>query len=154
MVRVATAADLAGFRFVGFATWPATYEPLAGAAYVAANLDEYWSESALLPVLEAGDGLVAVDGDRVVGVSEVAEWGEDLVMWKLYVLPARQGEGIGGLLLDAVIALAGRRGRALVTEYVAANTAAGRFYAAHGFEVETDAAEPLGSVWMRLTAQR
>lgn len=149
-VRTATRADLAGFRYVGFATWPATYQPIAGAAYVVENLDEYWSEEALSPALEAGNALVAVINDEIVGVSEVADWGKDLVMWKLYVLPTHQGRGIGAHLLNAVTELARDRGRALVTEYIAANAAAGRFYRGHGFEPESEATAPLASIWMRL----
>lgn len=149
-VRTATPADLAGFRYVGFATWPVTYQPIAGAAYVVENLDEYWSKEALLPALEAGNALVAVDDNEVVGVSEVANWGDDLVMWKLYVLPKRQGQGVGAQLLNAVTKLARDRGRALVTEYTAANASAGRFYETHGFETESEPSEPLSSVWMRL----
>lgn len=62
-----------------------------------------------------------------MGVSEVGEFNGDLVMWKLYVLPSSQGQGVGRLLLDTGKQLAAVRRRPLLTEYLAGNTCAGSF---------------------------
>lgn len=45
--------------------------------------------------------MVAEDGHGIVGMSEVTDLGADLVLWKLYVLPAAQGRGIDGRLVRA-----------------------------------------------------
>ena len=149
-IRAATELDLAAFRYVGFATWPATYQPFAGAEYVVENLDRWWSREALLPSIAANDCLVATHRNDVVGVSEVGELGDDIVMWKLYVLPQWQGQGVGKQLLRAVVRLAEERNLPLVTEYVAANALAGAFYASQGFKAESVPANPMDSIWMRL----
>lgn len=150
-VRLAVADDLADVRFVGFATWPPTYGHIAGADYVVAGLDEYWSADAIAAAIDAGDLSVATIGDGVVGVSHVDRFGADLVMWKLYVLPEYQRAGIGRALLDAVKDRAAAEGRALVTEHVAANARAGDLYRAQGFVVTAEAASALDSVWLRFT---
>jgi GNAT superfamily N-acetyltransferase len=152
-VRIATVEDLPSFRYVGFVTWPPTYEPIAGAAYVVEKLDAYWSEDALLPSLVAGNALVAADGPIVVGVSEVGDLGVDLALWKLYVLPLWQGQGVGTLLLKAVIETAAARDRSLFTQYVPDNSAAGEFYARHGFQRESEPTDSISPVWMRLGNQ-
>ena len=55
----------------------------------------------------------------------------------LAVDPARQGRGLGGLLLDAAGREASARGaRKLSLRVLAVNTAARRLYEAYGFEVE------------------
>ena len=101
--------------------------------------------------LERGDCFIAVEGDVVHGVSEVGEYNGDLVMWKLYVLPGSQRQGVGQLLLETVKQVAARRGRSLVTEYVAGNTRAGEFYRSHGFVNISAPGDLLESVWLRYT---
>lgn len=55
----------------------------------------------------------------------------------LDVDPARQGEGIGSLLLDAAIVRARERGmRRLVLRVLSTNAPARRLYESRGFEVE------------------
>ena len=48
VVRRAAADDLDPVRFVGLATWPATYGAIKGARYVTRGLDEYWSAVTIL----------------------------------------------------------------------------------------------------------
>lgn len=152
-VRVATVDDLSAFRFIGFSTWPQTYGPFAGARYVVEQLDRWWSADALSGPLEQGEGLIAMVGDEAVGVSQMAALGSDLVMWKLYVLPDRQGNGIGKMLLDTVKRVANQRHRPLITEYVAGNTQAGDFYRSQGFVDTSEPSDLLDSVWLRYACE-
>lgn len=152
LVRAATVNDLDAFRFVGMATWPSTYGPLAGAAFVVSGIDQHWSRDALMTPLAEGLGLVAVVDNKVVGVAQIDRSGDDLVLWKLYVVPWCQGRGVGRRLLDTVRARAGDLGLGLLTEYVAANTSAGHFYRANGFVDEAPRAGPstgTEAVWLR-----
>lgn len=150
-VRTATAADLDAVLAVGHRTWPATYEPIAGADYVAMGLRKWWSAEATRPAIDAGRMTVAeVDGE-VVGVASAGPHEGQLVLWKLYVLPGHQGEGIGTALLEAV--LDGVRGRYPVVRlaYLDGNDGARRFYARHGFtEVERERGSGglPDSIWM------
>lgn len=154
MIRVATPADLDAVRYVGFSTWPPTYGPFAGAAFVVRGLDTYWNAETVAHAIAAGDVLVAVDGaGEVVGMSEGGVDGADLVLWKLYVVPEAQHGGVGSALLAAVRDRAHAEGRGLCTEYIAGNDRAGAFYRAHGFrDVGEPAALPSEAVWLRLGA--
>lgn len=149
LVRLATEADAAAVRYIGFATWPQTYGPIAGAAYVVNGLDTYWSAASVEAAIGDGNIYVAVDRNEVVGMSQVDLLDGDLVMWKLYVLPALQGRGVGSALLLAVKERARNEGRGLLTEYVAANEHAGAFYRSHGFAALGAPDTPLDAVWMR-----
>ena len=152
-VRQATLADLDAFRFVGFSTCPVTYGPFAGPGFVVRQLDRWWSPERLAGPLERGDCLIAGQGDTVLGVSEIGDYNGDLVMWKLYVLPGSQRQGVGTMLLEAVKRIAAERDRVLVTEYVAGNTRAGEFYRSQGFEDFAAPAGPLDSSWLRYPKQ-
>lgn len=91
----------------------------------------------------AANVLVADDGGEVVGSLLLGPW-TDLESSRhvhevkgLAVDPARQGEGVGAALLDAVIALVRERGaRRLVLRVLSGNAAARRLYESRGFEVE------------------
>lgn len=148
-IRRASTEDLDAVRFIGFSTWPPTYGPLKGAHYVLDALDTYWSADTLRTAIEAGDIDVAETAQGVVGMAEVAELGDDLVLWKLYVLPSQQRSGIGHELISAAKDRARARGCGLLTEYVSENSNAGSFYEREGF-VPTAAPWP-GTVaaWVR-----
>ena len=49
LVRRAVEDDLDGILSVGHRTWPPTYEPIAGADYVAMGLAKWWSAESTLP---------------------------------------------------------------------------------------------------------
>ena len=149
-IRRATPDDLDAVRFVGVCTWPATYGPRLGANYVMRGLDEHWSTKAIAPALAAGRIDVAETADGVIGMTEVDDLGDDLVLWKLYVMPSAQGSGIGHDLVAAAKDRARRSGRDLLTEYEPANEVVRGFYLHEGFEDMT--APWHGAVWLRWRA--
>lgn len=146
LVRRATEADLDAVMAVGHRTWPATYEPIAGPEYVAMGLAKWWSAEPTLAAIRAGRMTVAEVDGQVVGVASAGpyraagEAGEGrLVLWKLYVLPEHQGNGIGARLLESVVE--GARGvyPEIRLAYVDGNIAARDFYSHKGFvEVERE----------------
>jgi ribosomal protein S18 acetylase RimI-like enzyme len=91
----------------------------------------------------AGNVLVAVDGDEILGSLLLGPWTDlessrhVLEVKGLAVDPERQGEGVGGALVDAALARARERGaRRLVLRVLSSNGPARRLYASHGFELE------------------
>lgn len=148
-LRKAVSDDLDAVRFIGVSTWPPTYGATRGARYVMRGLDEFWNSAAIGEAIDRGSITVAEDGHGIVGMSEVTDLGADLVLWKLYMLPAAQGRGIGGRLVRAAQDRARTQRRNLVTEHDSENRDAGRFYEREGF-APTEAPWPgTTAVWLR-----
>lgn len=152
-LRTAVAADVDAIRDVGAATWPATYA-FAGDDYVAHGLATWWSEEATLRTLRETHTLVAVVDGEVVGVGNLDLRRDPAVIWKLYVLPAAHGTGVGAALLDALVQAARDGGASAVAlEYVDGNARAAGFYRRHGFaETSREPSAQPGwpdTVWLR-----
>ncbi|WP_369139609.1 ribosomal protein S18-alanine N-acetyltransferase [Modestobacter versicolor] len=77
--------------------------------------------------------LVAADGDEVVGYAGLIVYPEEAHVATIGVSGARQGEGIGGTLLDALLAEADRRCPVVLLEVRADDEATQAFYARRGF---------------------
>lgn len=71
------------------------------------------------------------DGGRLLGIMGIQPVGDVNLIRHAYVLPERQGEGVGGALLEHLLELATRP--MLVGTWAAAEWAI-RFYERHGFE--------------------
>ena len=133
IIRAADGNDLLAVVDVGRRTWPLTYGPIAGEDYVAMGLAKWWTEDATIPAIRSGRVTVAeVDGE-VVGIASVGPHEDYLVLWKLYVLPESQGQGIGSALVASVVAAARGVHREIRTCYLAGNTLAEAFYRGKGF---------------------
>ncbi len=106
-VRTAGERDLDAIRALLVETWHATYDSIYGAEKVAEITDEWHSIAALRKHLTQpnSDFLVADDGERLGGVAyaRAGADGKTVKLHQLYVLPALQGRGIGGMLLDEII---------------------------------------------------
>lgn len=134
VVRPANGDDLAAVLDVGHRTWPSTFEPIAGPEYVEMGLAKWWTPDAVIPAIRSGRTFVAeVDGD-VVAMAVHGPHEDEHVLWKLYVLPERQGGGVGRRLLQAVLRRASELGHTrLAVPVVEGNDRALRFYERHGF---------------------
>lgn len=133
-VRTATGDDLDAVLRVGHETWRVTYEPIAGREYVAMGLAKWWTADAVIPGIRVGRTLVAEQDGAVVGMAAYGSQGDELVLWKLYVLPGHQGRGIGRRLLDEVVLRAAQLGHTtLGVSYLDGNDQAARFYEGTGF---------------------
>ena len=77
--------------------------------------------------------LVAVDGDEVVGYAGLIAYPEEAHVATIGVATARQGEGIGRTLLDALLAEADRRSPVVLLEVRADNDRAMDLYRRRGF---------------------
>jgi GNAT superfamily N-acetyltransferase len=82
-------------------------------------------------------GVVALDGDRVVGIARMGRDPDDPVVghvFSLYVDPSVQGSGVGGRLLAEADRWLAAEGHSEATLWVfEANTLARTFYAHHGW---------------------
>jgi len=96
-----------------------------------------WTRAMYLEELGMSDTrhyLVAVDGADVVGYAGLIAYPEEAHVATIGVTGARQHEGIGGRLLDALLAEADRRGTPVVLlEVRASDEATQGLYARRGF---------------------
>ena len=77
--------------------------------------------------------LVAEDGDKVVGYAGLIAYDDEAHVATIGVARGRQGEGIGSLLLDALLAEADRRSPVVLLEVRADNEVAQALYRRRGF---------------------
>jgi GNAT superfamily N-acetyltransferase len=153
IIRPADGNDLVAVLHVGRSTWPLTYEPIAGADYVAMGLAKWWTEDATIPAIRAGRVTVAELDGEVVGMATVGPHEKQLALWKLYVLPEHQGKAIGSALFDAVVARATGEYSRIHATYLDGNKSAERFYRSKGFvEVgrESGGEGIPDSIWLQL----
>lgn len=76
---------------------------------------------------------VAVDGAEVVGYAGLIAYPDEAHVATIGVTGSRQGEGIGGRLLDALLAEADRRSPVVLLEVRASDEATQGLYARRGF---------------------
>ncbi|MFC6488944.1 GNAT family N-acetyltransferase [Nitratireductor sp. GCM10026969] len=135
-VRTACAQDLPAVRALLVETWHETYDAIYGAEKVTRITDEWHSLAALKARIERIDSefLLADDGEQIAGMAFASgtDGGSTIQLRQLYVRPARQGRGVGGLLLDEVLS-SFPEARKIRLEVEEANTNAVAFYVAHGF---------------------
>jgi ribosomal-protein-alanine N-acetyltransferase len=96
-----------------------------------------WTRSMYLEELGLTDTrwyLVAVDADEVIGYAGLIAYPEEAHIATIGVTGARQGEGIGGTLLDALLAEADRRSPVVLLEVRATDEATQGLYRRRGFQ--------------------
>lgn len=106
-IRQATTTDIPLIRRMAAVTFPATYAPLLTPEQVAFMMEWMYSPESLRRQLTAERHVyfVAEASDGPAGYVSVQPEGNDLYhLQKLYVLPARQGTGLGALLFRHAVA--------------------------------------------------
>ncbi|WP_426561955.1 GNAT family N-acetyltransferase [Angustibacter sp. McL0619] len=140
-MRRATQTDVDAICEIGRAAWPGTYA-FAGQDFVEHGLATWWSAAAVERGLATTTTLVAESEGHVVGVGNVDLRPDPPVIWKLYVHPGHQGEGVGSSLLTALIGVVPAARGTVAIEYIDGNARAAAVYARHGFvEVRRDPAD-------------
>jgi ribosomal protein S18 acetylase RimI-like enzyme len=111
---------------------PAT--PRTEEAYAGFLQGQLADASAIILVAERDGAVIGYSYAQIEGTDYMALRGPAGVIHDLMVDPAHQGQGVGGLLLDAMRAiLATRRVSQVVLSTAARNTAAQRLFARAGF---------------------
>lgn len=151
VIRPATPDDIGKVRSLLVATWHDTYDGLLGVERVTDTTDR-WHALDVLATQSARPNasfLVALQDEEMVGHAFAVEQdGGVLFLSRLYIMPARQRQGIGeALLRTAMERHPGTTRVQLVVE--ARNAKALAFYGRHGFVV-TDEIEEEGSRPLRM----
>lgn len=133
-VRQADGNDLDAVVAVGRRTWPVVAGHLFEPDLVELFLAKWWTTDANIPSIRAGRTLVAEADGEVIGMAAYGPHDGQQVIWKLYVLPGHQRCGIGGQLLEAIIARIVEE--PVFLSYTDGNTPAAEFTRAHGFVLD------------------
>lgn len=97
------------------------------------SVETFWAELAGVPASRYY--LVAERGTQIVGYAGLMAVGSDADVQTVAVAPDARRQGVGRLLLDALLDEAGRRGCSRVTlEVAASGEDARRLYAGRGFQ--------------------
>ncbi|MFN8520169.1 MAG: GNAT family N-acetyltransferase [Chloroflexota bacterium] len=154
-VREATAADVDAVVALFLRCWRESYAevlpPTAIEVFDEAGAVELWRRALVTP-RPGTRGVVAVEGDRVVGIARMGRDPDEPDaghVFSLYVDPRAQGGGVGRRLLDEAVAWLGSAGVTTATLWVfEANRRARSFYALGGWlpdggtRVEPEFGEP------------
>jgi GNAT superfamily N-acetyltransferase len=115
-------------------TQEADFQPDAGKQSAALRQILEHPETARILVLREGDDIIGMVS--LLFTISTACGGKAALLEDMIVHPARRGDGLGGTLLQAAIALARREGCLRITLLTdRANDAAMRFYQRHGFGI-------------------
>jgi GNAT superfamily N-acetyltransferase len=103
-VREATTDDAVAVRRVARESWHAAHADIIGPDAVETAIEKWYGEDGLAESMRRDDGLflVAVADDGVVGFAQAVLGEETGPAWlsRIYVVPARWGDGVGTVLLD------------------------------------------------------
>lgn len=148
-IRPAGPADAGAVAELGAEVLPATYGPI-DEALAAHQLATWWAEEVLADRMERLPHWVAEEDGRCCGVSDLGRYEGRAVVWKMYLRPSAQGQGLGRALLSRVLEAAPDEDVWL--DVFAENHRAVGFYRSQGFEVvETDEAPSvLGHAMLRM----
>lgn len=149
-VRRATPADLPEIRELGRVTLAASYAPLSGQAYADHVFATWCSPEALATSMRRSANLVAMSGDEIVGLATIGMQDGVATLWKLFVLPAYQGSGVGTLLINEAEKHAGGA-LSLRLSYFDGHEPAARFYRSRGFIEVSREVDPAGwpdGIWI------
>jgi GNAT superfamily N-acetyltransferase len=143
-IRLAAHGDVTAIRDFGANVLPAHYGPIIGAEAARGQVDTWWTHDAIAQSVAEGRHILAVRAGEIVGVAERGRYGEDHVLFKLYLSPEARGLGLGPRLIEATIAELPSTASRLLTEHFAGNTRAAAFYAREGFAEERVEQHPSG----------
>jgi ribosomal protein S18 acetylase RimI-like enzyme len=156
-VRRAELQDVDAVRQIGLTTWPVAYAGLVPEEFITDGLAQWWSPEAVERGISKGITLVAAEDDDIVGMVGLGREADSWVMWKLYVLPDQQRNGVGKALLDAAIAALPEGTPELLLDVLVANEQAIGFYRSQGFTEPTRTpSRDLGDdlMWMAIDLDR
>lgn len=136
-IRPATSDDIGALGRVAKRSWEHDYPDILSRETAVEGVHEWYSEDRLATELQSEDAriFVAERDDEIIGFVHTALAGREGDVLRVYVDPARRGEGVGSALLDAAIEYLFDRGVERVKAMVLAGNELGHeFYRAQGFE--------------------
>ncbi|PVY43097.1 GNAT family N-acetyltransferase [Pontibacter virosus] len=151
-IREATVADIPAIHQLAKAIWEPTYRPILSREQIDYMFEVIYAAGALeLQMKEGQTFILLFDVAEPIGFAAYSmKDAEDSVykLNKIYLLPSRQGEGLGKLLLEEVEERVGRVGARYLDLNVNKYNKAKAFYESCGYHVHIEEDIPIGPYWM------
>jgi diamine N-acetyltransferase len=151
-IRKASAEDIPTINQLAAAIWEPTYRPILTKEQIEYMFGIIYTPEALRQQMQEGQTFLLLhDGENALGfaaysVKDKAEHSYKLN--KIYLLPNRQGEGLGKLLLGAVENEVRAQGARYLDLNVNRHNKAKDFYERCGYQVYLEEDIPIGPYWM------
>lgn len=137
-VRRATIADIPLIQHLTSVIWPAAYNSILSPGQIEYMLEMMYSDTSLRRQIEEmhHQFILCYEGDEVVGFASYSHLGENIFkLHKIYVLPDRQGKGIGRFMIAAILGDIRPQGAVALDLNVNRHNPARFFYEKLGFEI-------------------
>ncbi|MFN8440039.1 MAG: GNAT family N-acetyltransferase [Caldilineaceae bacterium] len=128
--------DVVGIRHVAMVSWQATYAQIFSTEFIEQFLTRNYSSEQLTHSVqnERYPMWVAKEAQDIVGFCQVGPHEDEFMLFRIYLLPSRWGQGIGKQLLAQAEDWLKRQGTTSYSCYVHAQNEVGKaFYAKQGF---------------------
>jgi GNAT superfamily N-acetyltransferase len=151
-IREATPADIPTINRLAAAIWEPTYRPILSKEQIDYMFQVIYTNEALQQQMQEGQTfLILYEGVTPLGFTAFSvkdEPGKVYKLNKIYLLPERQGEGLGKLMLDAVEERVSKAGALYLDLNVNRYNKAKSFYERCGYQVHQEEDIPIGPYWM------
>lgn len=151
-IRKATATDIPAINRLAAAIWGPTYSAILSREQIDYMFEVIYTPKALeRQMLEGQTFLLLRDEAEPIGFAAYSLKDKKERIFKLnkiYLLPSRQGEGLGKLLLDEVELSVSEAGAAYLDLNVNKHNKAKTFYEHCGYRVHIEEDIPIGPYWM------
>ena len=151
-IREATPADIPTINQLAAAIWEPTYSPILSREQIDYMFQVIYTHEALQQQMQEGQTfLILYEGEEPLGFMAFSlqdEPGKVYKLNKIYLLPERQGEGLGKLMLDAVEERVHKAGALYLDLNVNRYNKAKTFYERCGYQVHQEEDIPIGPYWM------
>ncbi|SIT93888.1 Ribosomal protein S18 acetylase RimI [Pontibacter indicus] len=151
-IREAAVADIPTIHQLAEAIWEPTYRPILSREQIDYMFEAIYTYEALeRQMLEGQTFLLVLDGDEPVGFAAYSVKDSAKAVYKLnkiYLLPSRQGSGLGKVMLEAVEERVRKAGARYLDLNVNKYNKAKAFYERCGYQVYQEEDIPIGPYWM------
>jgi len=124
VVGIAQIDELEQVRSFGRRVVVPYYESIGIPNFGRDMISDYWDSELQIEAIADGRVLVACVDGEIIGVIEHDRYGDEPVIWKLYILGEHRGSGVGRRLVEAVVARLRPEDSSLLIEHAAENEAA------------------------------
>ena len=134
-IQKATEADIPLIRDLTFRVWPQTYSSILPQAQIDYMLEYMYSPASLQKQMNNGSQFIFVyDDEEPVGFAAYLSKGNGIYkLDKIYILPSKQGKGVGRFVIDQVIEEIKKHGATALQLQVNRDNKAKGFYERLGF---------------------